>query len=249
MAIAFVQKKSGKSGLGTIFSFAQTFTSTTTAGNLLLAVVAANSGFTVTGVSDSNGNTFTQAAESLYAAGVQVISLWYKENAAGGSSNVVTASTGSSAQTAMAILEFSGAATSSSLDQTNTTANTTTTTPTTGNVTTANAGELYLGGLIFSTFGVTPPITTTDEGGWTNIFNDTGTGGQSIAWDAQYLIGGAGGTFAGTWTLDQSCICNAAIATFKAAGGGGGGAAARSLFRPANLTLGGGGSFFSNPLE
>mgnify|MGYP001605593592 CR=1 FL=1 len=88
---------------------------------------------------------------------------------------------------------------------------------------TSPAGELYLAALCFTLFGTTPPVTITEEGGWSSAYSNNNFDSGGTGADAEYLIGGAGGTYAGTWTLSQACQAVAAIATFQAAGGGGGG--------------------------
>ncbi len=211
MAIALVQTTSGTSG-ATPSSFARTFASPTTAGSLLVACVVWDGGNQIDTVTDSNGNTYSAAISAQFST-VWGCAVFYKENAAGGSSNVVTASSsgGSTGRTGMAIAEYSGVATSGSLDQTSKNdLGGSSTTPTSGNVTTALAGELYLGVLVCNT------ATITGEGGWSDLYNVTDMG-DTLGGAAQYLIGGAGGTFAATWTLGTAGFWTTAIATFKAA--------------------------------
>ncbi len=216
MAIVSVQHTSGTSGTF-VNSFTRTYGSTVTAANFLLAVIAYE-GPTTSTVADSNGNSFTLAIRkaSGFGSGVEI---WYCENCLGGASNVVTATgSGQFVVIGMAIAEFSGVATSSSLDQTANNVPGSTTAPSSGNVTTSNAGELYVGAVMCDATA----NTFTEEATWTGLYNTPNMDGD-IGGAAEFLIGGAGGTYAATWSLSGATTCRAAaIATFLNAGGGGG---------------------------
>ena len=88
-----------------------------TSGNLLVAVITADytSSRVVSAVTDSASNTYEFAARKAVTGGD--VEIWYAKNIVGNSSNVVTATfTGSVAYRRIAVLQYSGANTSSPFD-------------------------------------------------------------------------------------------------------------------------------------
>jgi hypothetical protein len=211
MAIAYVQ--SAYNGANTALSVATAYSANNTAGNFLVAAVHIyNNGGgpgTVT-VTDTQGNTWVEAAGNYTYGGLGNESIWYVENCKAGANTVTVSCTtnGGSNYPKLAIGEYSGVATSSSYDTQNhgtgssTSANS-------GNITTATAGELLIG---FSSWVSGSGSTWTLPGGWTSRQNHNSDGlvADQIA---------TSGTYSFNPTIDASVTCGAYIAAFKAASG------------------------------
>ena len=113
-AIGLVQHADKDGGTTTTTSLA--FASPNTAGNWI--AVCARGGFSssqVFTVSDSNGNLYRRAAQIGFTGSSVTLAIFYAENIKGGA-NTVTVSDTVSAPLRIAILEYSGVATSNSLD-------------------------------------------------------------------------------------------------------------------------------------
>lgn len=218
MPISRVQSKSGQVSPAT--SVTVTFNSATTSGNLLVLCVTsyyagANAGGTWT-VSDNKGNTWSSATSSDTFSRIQI---FYAENITGGSSHQVTLSvSGIAAYMIATAVEYSGVATSSSLDQSGsayTATNTTSyTSPTTG--TTSQADELLIG----CHHAYQSSATPTPSGSFSTVATQTGS--TLHVHTVQDRIVSATGAYAsaGTWSTTGANHTDG-IATFKAAAGGG----------------------------
>src|SRR5436309_2089955 len=101
---------------GTTTTSTLAFASPNTAGNFIAVVIrgglSSSQVFTVT---DSNGNTYKQAAQIGSSGSAVTNAIYYAENIKGGA-NTITASMTVSGPLRFAILEYSGVATSNSLD-------------------------------------------------------------------------------------------------------------------------------------
>ncbi len=222
MAISLVQSASVRAATGgsTTFSVSVTL-SPTVAGNCLFVAMSifGSSGGTQS-VTDSNGNTYTLAVD--HNRPPDNAQIWFCKNALGGSgSTVVTwASIGAVFQDVSLVAgELSGVDTVTALDQTASQATGASTSPSSTAVSTTPAGEFYLSALCFDTFGTSGAITVTTGSGWTNLYTDSGLTGASdpAGGDIQYQIGGAGGSYTGTWTTNQAVFYSACIASFAPA--------------------------------
>lgn len=102
VGIAFVQE------CGNATTSPTTVTCSTTGGNLLVALISAQtaSSQTVNSVVDNNGNSFTRICSAFTSGTNSKGELWYKYNAPAATSIIVTAST--TLKLAVAIEEFSG---------------------------------------------------------------------------------------------------------------------------------------------
>src|SRR5579862_5609852 len=134
---------------GTTTSSSLPFNSNNTLGNFIAVFIrAGHSGETFT-VSDSKGNAYQQAVqmnETLDSPNGDTFAIFYAQNIAGGA-NTVTVSDTTSATLRFAISEYSGVATSNSLDVT-AAAQGTSTSPNSGTATTVANGELLLGAIM-----------------------------------------------------------------------------------------------------
>jgi hypothetical protein len=210
--------------------------STTTAGNLLVVTVSCYNNATFT-LGDTYNNTWASAKRANNSP--YIVEIFYAKNCLAGASHQITVTPSIAAYLSLCIEEFSGVDTTAPLDQTNS-ATTTGANPSSGNVTTAVDGELYVGALNCSGTG-----TPTVEAGWNSRANLPSSGSlQIIAVETQGDTSTiAAGTYAATWTLASTTYATA-IATFKAAA-----AAAGGLFRQDPMTgLYAGGPFFANPI-
>jgi hypothetical protein len=158
-AITLVQHVSRDAGATTTSTLA--FVSPNTAGDWLAVCVRGGSSssqvFTIT---DSNGNTYKKAAQVGFTASAVTLAIYYAENVKGGA-NSVTVSDTVSGPLRFAILEYSGVATSNSLDGA-AVATGVSTTANSGNLTTTANGDLLLGAI-----ATTNAATFTPASGYT----------------------------------------------------------------------------------
>jgi hypothetical protein len=115
----------------------------TTAGNLVVVAWLQNVDQVINSVTDTAGNTYSLAVSRFAGGASGIYSVYYKENAAGiGSTNTITIAFAGDAGGGEAVAaEWSGIATSGSLDTTKT-ATGTTANPSSGSFTTATDNEL-----------------------------------------------------------------------------------------------------------
>src|SRR6266581_2670584 len=207
--IALVQHASKDAGTTTISSLA--FASPTTAGNwIAVAIRGGLSSSQVFTVVDSNGNTYRQAAQIGFTSSAVTLAIYYAENIKGGA-NTITVSDTVSGPLRLAILEYSGVATSNSLDVF-ATATGTSATPNSGNLTTTTSGDLLLGA-----------VATTNPGAFT-----AGTGykieefvpaepNTKLASEDQ--IQSSAGLASAAVSLSGSDVWGVVLVAFKPAGG------------------------------
>ena len=219
MAIARVQASTAAtSGTG---APAPAWPAATTAGDLLIAVVGVNTGATVGSWTPPAG--WTLASQGSVGAGSHT-AIFYIENASSRSGTETF--TYSSSRNAWGVLiEYSGVATSASLDVTANASNGAgSVTPSTGTTATiAQNDELLLGG----TANRNALTTTSDAMGGTASGGtlakigeaSIGSGGTGLTGRAYEQIVTAAGTGEFHGTLGSSAVWSGAIATFKAAGG------------------------------
>ena len=172
-AIARVQQ--GTEATSTSGSVTPTLTSASTAGNLLVAVLANRN---TTSAAPFSGPTGWTKATSVFESGAGETEIWYEANNPGGvTSATFTASSGTNAIVG-ALSEWSGAAFSAPVDQTGTVATnsaaTTSSVSTSG--TTTIAGDLGITSFITS---LAPEGSFTVGSGWTHSFTDVTNGAVS----------------------------------------------------------------------
>ena len=103
---------------GTTTTSSLAFVSPNTAGNLIAVCVrGGNSSSQVFTITDSNSNTYRQAAQLGFTSSAATMAIYYAENIKAGA-NTITVSDTVSGPLRFAILEYSGIATSNSLDVT-----------------------------------------------------------------------------------------------------------------------------------
>lgn len=189
----------------------------TTTGNTLVVFIkwetVANPN--VTSVTDTAGNTFVEIAELANTSGAPYCSMYYAENITGNASNVVTANFGSASTDWSQIIveEFSGLATSSSLDGSQQTDTGTGTSYSTPNITTTTTGLVVLGVAGFTGLGTWDGTPATPDF----------TVGATVSDSALlYLISGSAQTVTPAASADIADRWNAFAQAFKDAAGGGG---------------------------
>ncbi|HEX8837415.1 MAG TPA: Ig-like domain-containing protein [Candidatus Acidoferrum sp.] len=196
---------------GTTTTSTLAFASPNTAGNFIAVVIrgglSSSQVFTVT---DSNGNTYKQAAQIGSSGSAVTDAIYYAENIKGGA-DTITASMTVSGPLRFAILEYSGVATSNSLDVA-VVATATSTAPNSGNVTTTVSGDLLLGSV-----GTADSVAFTAGTGFTIRDSVPAAPGTKLIDEDQ--IQPAAGSISASATLSPSSSWGAILAAFKPAGG------------------------------
>lgn len=221
-AIALVRQ--GTEVTATSGSVTPTLSSASTAGNLLVAVVANRNTATAAPFS---GPTGWNEATSVFESGAGEAEIWYEANNPGGvTSATFTASSGTSTVVG-ALSEWSGAAFTAPVDRTGTL--TTSTAATTATVSTSGAttiaGDLAVTSFISS---VAPEATFTAGSGWTHAFTD---GTDGVVSDRK--TGQAVGTVTETEKASSSTMWGGAVTAFLPGCTGG----ALSLSTPSSVAL------------
>jgi hypothetical protein len=200
-----------------------TLDSTTGAGNFLAIVVtcyyAGANAHTPWTVSDNNGSTVTQAVTDEQDDGSnQLTRIYYTENIAGRAGHQVSwASAGGNTYVILTVIEYSGVATTSSLDQTTGQHQLSASSYSSGATgSTTQADELLLG-----VHHVNDTSTTwTPDSGWGTVVRQTD--GSFHQHQVQERLVSSTGTYASSGTASGTISTVGVIATFKAAAGGGG---------------------------
>ena len=165
LTITFVQSTGNFASTGTTTNKA--YTSSTTAGHLLIGIVISYNASDTPVITDSQTNTWSTAATFSGSPVLTMkMTIFYLANCPGGA-DTVTGSWASSAGGELHIAEFAGAAASSPLDQTGDGSNASGPTATTSSMTPSVNGELIVGycGII---------ATGSIGSGWTLITSQDG---------------------------------------------------------------------------
>lgn len=188
---------------------------------------------------DSNHNTWNPLTAQPSFASDTVNRLYYTQGGTFGSGHTFSFN-GSGNYPSLSVLAFSGAAVSPFDVENGNVATSTTVQP--GNVTPSVDNEVVISGLGTGNAGDNPTINLS----FSTPLGTAYASGQHFGSFISYLIETTAAGKNPTWTSSVSEGLASTIACFKAAAGGGG---SRGLFMTANLSgLGGGGSFFVNPL-
>jgi len=214
---AILQKANGVTG-GAAKTLAIAFGSNTTKGSgiiVSLGMGEVQSGATITlAVTDSQGNTFTQAAFASQST-TQEASIFYATNTAGGADTVtITIAGASSTTTAIAaeIYEVTGLAYLSSvvLDQTNTGSNSSSTAVATGIVTPRTPNEL-----VFTAIAAAGGTITAGSGWTLDSGTLTPTGGNLVSFGSQSLTATSQALLQPNATLSAANAWAAVSASFR----------------------------------
>lgn len=226
MAWAQVQKNETEitSGASTVTTTTCVLTGVAT-GNLLVAFGAAASGSITLTFSDNNSNSWSTAVTENTQTNGPSIAIGYAPNSNSGDTTITLTRSGGTGAFYLAVMEYSGGATSTPLDQ-NSNAKGTSTSPSSGSITTTEDAELLIGGYGQSVQFSGGDVFTVD-GGWT-LVNELGTAAKygKVYEQLEFATGTTdfGGTIAGTreWV--------AIIASFKPSAGDGGGSDGAAMY-------------------
>lgn len=183
--------------------------STSSAGDLLIAQIAVNTGSAVvTSVTDSAGNTWVKATSG--AGGSLDSEIWYAVDAS--PANSVTVNVSGSRRIAVNISEFDGVAQSSVLDVSNGQYDGGGNTHTTPSITTTVDHDLVLASLSWAS----GPSMTGNGSGWNDMTAVTATPDMS----SRFMVGSPAGAFSTSWTSSFYTTSASSIVAFKPAGDG-----------------------------
>ena len=207
MAIAFVQSRSTRASAVTTLSLA--YNSAVTAGNLLVCCATGfkASTFTINTPSDDNTNTWTRNRLSAYANSLR-LSVSSAPNANSGITTV-TVTTDVTADLALIILEYSGAATSGPFDVGNDASGSSTTVDS-GNINTSG-DDVVVGCMSHSgaTAVIDPGVT------YTQREENEDAAGQVYNVEDKIVTSG---TYSANWTLAGARNYNAIVGSYRVAG-------------------------------
>lgn len=207
--IKLVQHGSADNGGAATGSVVIALSGVTNGDLLTCSLTYGNNGGTSLSVSDSLNGAWAVANAAHYNSNIiQTTGQFYFANSKGGTVKITGEPASAGTWGAMNCQEWSGAATSSPMDQVNS-ADGTTANPSSGGVTTTASGELVLADL---ENGIGP-----SAGSGFLLISSTPNTGLST----EYLIQSSAGSAAATWTLPATGW-SAQVATFKAATGGSG---------------------------
>ncbi len=196
---------------GTTTTSTLAFAAPNTAGNFIaVAIRGGLSNAQVFTITDSNANTYKQAAQIGYTASQVTSAIYYAENIKAGA-NTITVSMTVSGPLRFTILEYSGVATANSLDAI-AVATGSSTTPNSGNLTTTVSGDLLL-----ATVGTTSTATFTAGTGYT--IRDFVPAEPSTKHISEDQIQSAAGLASAGASLTASDSWGVVLAAFKPAGG------------------------------
>src|SRR5438094_2281593 len=201
---------------GTTTTSTLAFASPSTAGNFIsVAIRGGLSNAQVFSVSDSNANTYKKAAQIGFTGSAVTSAIYYAENIKAGA-NTITVTMAVSGPLRFAISEYSGVATSSSLDAVATGTNTSTAAGS-GNLTTTVNGDVLL-----ATVATADSETFTAGTGYT--VRDVVPAPPNAKMITADQVQTAAGTTSASATLSTSSAWGAVLASFKPANGAGGSA-------------------------
>ena len=198
---------------------------TSTSGNALIAIVAIAAGATakISSITDSAGNAWVvpsaspnQNPPANFVSGSNTyFAIAYALNAAAITS--ITVNISASKVFSYNVVEFSGVATSSAVDQSASSSNSTATSPLlTPSITTANANDLIIGGMSANNNSM-----TLGSAGYTALTSMVPV--STMKGVAAYQIVSSTGSYSISWTPGANAVSGAGIMAFQAAAGGGGG--------------------------
>ena len=144
--IKLVQHASVDEGIASLSSASLSFASKNTVGNWIAVGIRVGEPNETITVKDSKGNTYHSATQINQTGDGDTLAIFYAENIAAGT-NTVTVSVSSADTLRIAILEFSGVASSGSIDQA-TASQGSNASPNSGSITTTASGDLLLGAIM-----------------------------------------------------------------------------------------------------
>ena len=200
-----ISMQQGNSIEGTgVGSLSVPFTSSNTAGNLIIAFVRMSTTWQTVTVTDTAGNIYTDAASQVQAIDGHQIHLFYAKNIAGGPNTVTAAFSSTNNHPWFAVFEYSGLHTVNPFDQA-AHAQGTSASPNSGFITGTSQFEL-----VFEATGLPATYTGTVKwAGMTPPFQDTGTSRAATVFISQ------SGRSAAEFSLSSSTNWTALVVAFK----------------------------------
>ena len=178
-----------------------------TAGNLIIAFVRASTTTQTITLSDTTGNTYSQAVTQAQTTDGHQTAIFYAANIKSGANTVKATFSGTNNHPFLAIYEYSGVST---LDKTAGTQGTSAAASSGATATTTAAKELIFAGLGLPSSATQ---TVTAGPGFTLEQQDTRSGGSRAASEDQTVA--AVGAYSGTFTISGSTNWSCIVATFK----------------------------------
>jgi len=206
--IAMVQSNAVEgSGVGSV---TVAFTTGNTAGRTILAFVRMSTTTQTVSISDTAGNTYTQAVAQVQSTDGHQIRLFYAKNIVGGANTVTASFSSANSHPWLSIYEISGLSTTSPLDQTASAQGSNSVSVSTGpTAATQSNNEFVFVGSGFNTPSFNGTVTAGT--GYTLAQQDT-TNSRAAN---ESLLSSSPSSFTGKFTLSNSANWSALIATFK----------------------------------
>ncbi len=208
-SIKLVQHASKDAGVSNSSTLA--FASNNTAGNFIAVLIRAGKSGQVLNVSDSHANTYKQAVLLNMTLDGETDAIYYAENIAGGANTVTVSDNISAGTLRFSVMEYSGVALTSSLDNA-AAAEGTGTAPSTANAPTSWGGDLLLG-------AITTANAATYTAGTGYKIEDFVPAEPSTKLIGEDQIQAVAGNASASATIGASDSWGAAFAAFKSAGG------------------------------
>jgi len=205
-AVTLVQHTSKDASTTT--SSALAFPAANAAGNFIVVVVRAGQSGQVFTVSDTRGNTYRRALQASQSLDPITVGVFYAENIAAGANTVTVSDTISGGTLRFALLEYSGVATSSSLDGTPASVEGTSASLVSPAITTTVDGDLILGVL-----ATADSATFTAGSGYTLEERVPAAPNTKLAVEDRKQV--AAGSITATGTITSGQAWAAAIVAFK----------------------------------
>jgi RHS repeat-associated protein len=207
-----VQSKSGAASNST--SVSATFVTSNTSGNMIVAFVRAATTTQTIVVSDTAGNSYTDAVAQAQTSDGHQIHIFYAKNIHSGANTVTAAFSASNANAFLGIYEFSGLHKVTPLDQ-GAHGSGSNKSVTSGSATITAASELLFAGVGLPSSST---ATVTAGTGFAIQLQNTTSGGPRAANETRTVT--ATGAYAGTFSLSANANWSAVLATFKASPAG-----------------------------
>ncbi len=184
------------------------FPSANVSGNLIIAVVRMSTTTQTVTLGDSLGNTYSNAVSQAQSSDGHQLYIFYAKNIRAGTNTVTATFSASNAHPWLAVYEYSGLSTTSSLDRT-AHAQGSSAAPNSGAITTSSAREL-----LFAATGLPASYTGTATAGSGYTLLQQSTTSSRAASEGESVS--VAGTYAGNFSLSSSANWSAALATFAA---------------------------------
>jgi methionine-rich copper-binding protein CopC len=210
-SISLVQSGAGEGS--SVASVSKAFASPNTAGNLLIVFVRMSTTTQTVTVSDTAGNSYSQAVSQVQSSDGHQIHLFYAANIQGGANSVSAAFSGTNSHPWLAIYEYSGLSATNPLDKT-AAAQGSSNAPSSG----ATAATSSANELVFSGVGLpsSTSITVTAGSAYVLAQQDAKSGGSRAATEGAMVS--TAGAYTGNFTLSAGTTWSAVVASFSATG-------------------------------